>query len=99
MQVMALWRGLEIHGTVDYDPGDFHTPAVWDTTIDEILLEDPDEFHGHDMLSSMKLSEGALRMIQAWDNMNEEGNLLPLVERHIRSYFAEDLEYELEEKY
>ena len=92
------FRGLDIEGTVDHCPGDYMTPPTCDVDIKRIRVGDSDDFHGYDLLSDTDLSSGAITMIQAWDGMNKEGKLHPIVEKLVLDRWTDDIEEALIEK-
>jgi len=101
-------RGLEVFGTVDHDPGQRWpsyscggVPPSTDVEVDEILLEDPDEFLMTAVIADIGedrgWSDGLVRMVEAYHRLT--GKFLPVVEKYIWHHWIDDIEDSLVDAY
>lgn len=107
--MITIYRdGLEIEGTVDYDPGQPYptascagSPEVMDASLDGIALVDVDEFLDSDILCDIGdergWSEYILTVVEAYHRYAK--HLHPVVEEHLRSCWRDRFEYDLMESY
>jgi len=79
--IHCTYRGLAITADVDHDPG-YHegscggVPETWHVDIDEVEIEDHDEFESHCLLEDY--AEAVEQMVNALHRMRD-GKLLPHV--------------------
>ena len=96
----AELHGLGIQGTADYDPGQPYptascggVPPSWDVDVEEIWLDDVDEFHSTDIVNDLGneigLSPGVVDMIEAFHRIT--GTVLPSIEERIRARWEDEL--------
>lgn len=101
-------HGLEVYGSVDYDPGQPYpsyscggVPPSTDVEVDEIVIDDPDEFLQTDIISDLGndrgWSEGVVRMIEAYHRIT--GKFLPVVEKYVWHHWMDDIQDSLIEAY
>lgn len=94
-------RGLEVFGSVDHDPGQPFpsyscggVPPSTDVEVDEILLEDPDEFLMTAVISDIGndrgWSDSLVRMIEAYHRLT--GKFLPVVENYVWHHWMDEIE-------
>jgi len=100
--------GLEIEGTVDYDPGQRTptascggSPEVMDASLDSISLFDVDEFLGSGILCAIGDERGwSDYILEAFHRYTADSkHLHPLVEEHLMSCWRDRFECDLMENY
>lgn len=93
--------GLEVYGSVDHDPGQPYpsyscggVPPSTDVEVDEILLDDPEEFLLTDIISEIGdergWANGVVEMVSAYHRIT--GKFLPVVEDYVRNRWIDDIE-------
>ena len=93
--------GLEVFGSVDHDPGQPYpsyscggVPPSTDVEVEEILLDDPEEFLLTDVISEIGnergWSDSLVEMVCAFHRIT--GRFLPVVERYVWDRWRDDIE-------
>ena len=101
-------RGLQVYGSVDYDPGQRWpsyscggVPPSTDVEIDEILIDDAEEFLMTGIISDLaddrKWRNGMVQLLEAYHRIT--GELLPEVERYVLATWGDDIEDALIDAY
>jgi hypothetical protein len=100
MRATVYMFGLEVEGSVEYDPGQPYptyscggVPPSWDIEVEHIELDDPDEFLATgfvaDVADDREWSEGALQVIEAGIRLT--GKLPPVIETLLLEAWEDDL--------
>jgi len=87
----VTFRGLDIDGDVEIDPGDYMTPPTCAVSIDSITIDDADAFHSCTLYyDETSLSLGAIAMLEARDRLIG-GKLHPRIEEIVRTAWWDDI--------
>jgi hypothetical protein len=103
MQTVEIYfRGLQVRATVDCDPGQYlptydcaGVPPSGDIDIEDISLDDPDEFQTWDVLEEH--SAELVRIVNSYHART--GHLLDSVRDIVRRNWEEDIEHAIYEEY
>jgi hypothetical protein len=89
-----LYHGLEVEGSVSYDPGERRTwwsggsPGGWEVEIESVEMVDWDEFCKA-FYPSDHYSDGTIRLLENWHRWSK-GRILPTLKARILRVWGED---------